>query len=272
MMVEKILHARQSDGLVVIYNGADDVIDDPLADLTRVHFHSNLAYVSVVKKITGSFPLPSMSTQTGRSVNHTLAAHNMGFKPFVFGRLLNVDSGPDGTVTYPWVGSVPVQWARDPGDGDYQNGGSRWLALGADDTNLRANEIAAVPLISNSLPAITVNYEVFVTDLVLEGTAPALSNIALKIAADEFTAQQGLFKTTKQFLQKTGNQTNFVLSGGKTIDMVLGDGGAAIDDTHLALRYSLNGQTRQVDFGRSGFFDAPNQTSTFVGDAQDVSI
>lgn len=269
-MADVKLFARQSDGLVVIYQGDTNVIEDPLVDLSRLFLHSNLRYVTVVNVVTGSFDLGAIGHPDFTAINHTLNVHGVDGVPFVFGRLVDVDSGFDGDVTYPWVGHVPVQWPRIY-NYNLNNGGSRWLALGADDTNILANEIGINPFVSTTIPAITVNYEVFVTDLILDGDQPALSDIALKISADEFIAQRGLFTTDKQFLQKSGQNTDFVLGGGRTIEMVQGDGERFDGSTHLQLRYSLNGEVREFKFGDL-FGPNDNRTSTFNAPAQNVSV
>lgn len=265
-----IFHARGSDGTVAIFEGDRDVVDNPLVDLSRLFFHSNLRHVTVVNVIEGSFDLAAIGHPGTAPINHTLKVHGVDGVPRVFGRLIDVDSGFDGTVTYPWVGHVPVQWPR-VYDGNYNNGGARWLALGADDTNLIANEIGINPLVSTTIPAITVNYQVFITSTILDGEQPALSDVALRITPDELIAQRGLFSTKNRYLQKSGQNTDFVMAGGRTMEMIQGDGGPATGDTHLQLRWEVDGEVREFKFG-GGFGGYNNRVSTFTSNAQNVSI
>lgn len=72
------------DGKVVIYYGDDDVVSNPLIDLNRVWFHSNLDYLEVAEHRVINMTLPAVA-----EINHLrhLFDHNLGFKPFVIGGL-----------------------------------------------------------------------------------------------------------------------------------------------------------------------------------------
>jgi hypothetical protein len=100
------LFARGSDGVVAITRGGvsaatlTDYLNKPVKNLTNVHFHSNLDYMSLAAKYrtTITFSARAASSQTvtynkGKSsyqqqvpdsgaVRHELGTHNLGYTPF----------------------------------------------------------------------------------------------------------------------------------------------------------------------------------------------
>jgi hypothetical protein len=134
---------RAAGGKVAIWDGHADTapFDNPLANLSRVKFHSDLDYVRVVdvKNYTVNLPaIPGSGSGQGsggrrgmRTASYLLGPHGQTGTPWIIGRIL---------VNGVWVaftGTVPV--AQDPGleDPDYY---ARWLSLGVDGTNIYAYE------------------------------------------------------------------------------------------------------------------------------------
>lgn len=144
------LFARGSDGVVCIHTGADDVVSTPTADLSRVLFHSNLDYPSIVSTHTTSVTLPARTAIT--YANFDLFAHGQAGTPFIIGYITNLAAVP---VTF--AGSVPV-------DAIANSWFARWVTLGANSTHVVLNE-STIP--SLGLPARTLNITVLVTDLLL---------------------------------------------------------------------------------------------------------
>ncbi len=148
------LKARGSDGVVCIFDGAEDVVDDPLLDLSRVYFHSNLLYPKIVNKVSGSITLPAIGTNTERLALYILFSHGLSpNQPIVFGYLtgLSVDK-------VSMDGSVPVQTNI--------NGFAQWVILGADSTNVLLHENTITHQLAG-FNAITLNYVVYITDTFL---------------------------------------------------------------------------------------------------------
>lgn len=146
------LFARGSDGVVCIHTGDDDVVDDPFVDLSRVLFHSDLEYPSIIATYTPSVTLPARSSNTYQDATHTLFAHGQAGIPFVLGYISNMSN-------VALAGSVPV-------DLDTSSGFGRWVDLGADATNVVLHEQSVVKS-GGSLSSRGLNLVVYVTDLIL---------------------------------------------------------------------------------------------------------
>jgi hypothetical protein len=142
------LFARGSDGVVCIHAGADDVVDTPLADLSRVLFHSALEYPAIIAEHAVSVTLPARSGAQAYQT-HNLLAHGRPGIPFVLGRIANMGS-------LPLVGTVPV-------DGQVTWFG-RFVTLGADATHVRLHENTVG---SSAYAARTIDLVIYVTDLIL---------------------------------------------------------------------------------------------------------
>lgn len=135
---------RCSAGRVAIWTGSDYApFTDPMNNLDRVKFHSLLDYVRVVKTITRTVSLPSISAAgSGQSdpgsrvASYTLGAHGMGYTPFIVG-LITVNG-----VRQAFTGSVLVHTVAAPNATSVNDMFGRWLALGADATNVYVHEYA----------------------------------------------------------------------------------------------------------------------------------
>lgn len=142
------LFARGSDGVVCIHTGADDVVDNPTSDLSRVLFHSSLDYPAIIATYTPSVTLPAWSLGRPFYNLHNLFAHGRPGIPFVLGYISNMSNiGLSGSVP---VDSVPNYYAR-------------WVTLGANATNVVLHE--------DNDPGVgtarTLNLVIHVTDLLL---------------------------------------------------------------------------------------------------------
>lgn len=161
------LRARGSDGKVAIYTGTDDdPFDDPLGNLSRVRFHSDLQYPKVIYEVgsddegMGTLDLPSRPANASSNPNtggapsistYNLFEHGIEGTPLVFGYVVV------GSYHVPLAGSVPVQWTS--------RGWCRLLALGADATNVKIAE-SYFCYISSGFSAVSLDWRVFVTDTV----------------------------------------------------------------------------------------------------------
>lgn len=156
------MRARGSDGKVAIWTGTDDdPFNDPLANLSRVRFHSDLFYPKVIYEVGSddagmdTLDLPSRSANSSSNNSghptHTLFSHGLSGTPLVFGYVVI------GGEHVPLAGSVPVQWTS--------HGWCRLCALGADDTNVKIAE-SFFCYQSSGFSAISLDWRVFVTDTV----------------------------------------------------------------------------------------------------------
>lgn len=147
------LRADGSTGIVCIYNGSDNVVANPNADLSRVLFHSDLLYPVVISSQSGSTTLSAVGGNQGINRTYTLFAHGQNGIPFVLGYVSNL--APSNVAL---AGSVPT---------DIQtNGFGRWVTLGADATNVYLHE-QTVTRSGTSLGSRSLNWVVFITDLLL---------------------------------------------------------------------------------------------------------
>lgn len=147
------LHARGSDGTVAIFTGADDVIDNPLSDLSRVLFHSALQYPSVISTTDTSITLPERICTSPIAPFydiHTLFAHGQAGTPFVFGYITNMSN-------VSLAGSVPT----DSQASIY----GRFVTLGSDAGNVVLHEQTVGQSITYAARGLTIR--VHITDLLL---------------------------------------------------------------------------------------------------------
>ena len=109
----------------------DANLSSPLNDLGKIYFHSDLTYLSIVSVLSGNLSLArrvangSDASSAYGSTIYTLAQHNLGYTPLLFGDVLGTQQA--------LVGETPIQ-----------AGGTaslRSITLGADNNNLYAREI-----------------------------------------------------------------------------------------------------------------------------------
>jgi hypothetical protein len=157
---------RVGSNKAAIWTGEGDTapFDDPLNNLGRVKFHSDLNYINVIDEQTFNVSLPARSNFKDVSHIYPLYAHGRGGIPFVLGKL-TVGGEP-----VAFCGSVPIQMGL-----KYNNntisGFARWLSLGADATSVYVYEYAVNEWSNSSFwgeyPAITVPVTVWMTNEIL---------------------------------------------------------------------------------------------------------
>lgn len=234
-------------GAIGLYRDPDDndeALADPLNHLDKVIFHPELRYCGIVDTITGTLSLPATTNNsTSQEIvevhMHTLAAHGQTGRPMILGVIKEHGSGGD----VAWCGSIPVQ-QKDTDPEVIQSSITRWITLGADDTNLVVREQRPRPRSSSSgenLSAIDVDYEIHIFDIDLESALP--SGDALKISnatgVMEIETPKGLFSMSRRYL-KVADSGGLVIPGGKTIQS----------------RYNGSGFITWRCFHGSGGFDA----------------
>jgi hypothetical protein len=170
-----VFNVDGQSGRCAIYTGTDDApMTAPLDHISRLRFHSDLAYPKVISVHTGSINLPALSTSstseagTERIFSYNLFAHGQPGTPYVEGL---ITSGLSRPVTL--AGSVVVASAS--GQTTY----SRVVHLGADSQNVFIRELSVygrqitISAFSPShgfyvsFPALTLGWKVFLTDVLV---------------------------------------------------------------------------------------------------------
>lgn len=237
---------RHLDGKVGIYTGADDApFNDPLGNLSRVLFHSDLNYPAIVREVSGTLTLPARGANSGGWTAHNLFPHGRSGTPLVLGYIVM------GSLRQRIAGSVPVQGNA--------YGWARWLSIGADTTNVKMAEswFNGGPGGGSPYGAISVAWRVFVLETTFESN-PALTDEALYISPTDFRAGRGKFNARNRYLRNGNTLQNFpVVIGGHTLVFSVGG-------TNVALTFSLAGQVFRTNYTYS---PAPDVTLAVVGPA-----
>lgn len=164
------LRYKTSDGKIAIYDksSGDLPLTTPLSHLSKIKFHSDLDYIKVIDVRTVTISLPARSNFRNAVASYTLFAHDQPGQPFVLGKL-NVNGVPVG-----FTGSVPVHngYTATMANAGYPSGYlGRWLALGADASNVIVHEYCVASWVNASInetyPAMSIPVTVYVTDELL---------------------------------------------------------------------------------------------------------
>ncbi len=202
------LKADGNTGVVAIYDGADDVLADPLVDITRVHFHSALNYIGVKDIIRVNFTLPASSSSLQQS--YAVGAHGQPGQPLVF-PILRGWGGRD----LPLMGSVFLSIRP--------YGFHRTLAGGADATDLYLHQELMVGAGTSSWAAQPVTVDFFVTDRLLNEDEDFSGTKAIEISPTRFIASNGKFDSENRYLRAGGQENPFQIVGGRTIQCYNGN-------------------------------------------------
>lgn len=161
---------RVANGKSAIWNGETDTapFDNPLGNLGRVKFHSDLNYIQIIDEKPFNIALPARANFKDTNQIYPLYAHGRGGIPFVLGKL---DVGGQPVA---FCGSVPVQInSSTTADGATKRpqGFARWLSLGADASYVYLYEYIVNYWASNttysSYPAITIPISILMTSELL---------------------------------------------------------------------------------------------------------
>lgn len=143
----KKLYANGNTGLVAICDPDADIAN-PLTNLEKIYFHSDLNYLYAVQIVNGSITLPyrqynsSDASSAYGSTVYTVATHNLGYTPLVFGYFSDTKQSLVGETILQASGTANI----------------RTIQLGADNTRIYAREIYLNKTISFN--AITISYTV----------------------------------------------------------------------------------------------------------------
>lgn len=224
-----------STGKVAIYDEAgvgDAPFTDPMGNLSRVRFHSDLLMPAVLSTATYTVTLPSMGVDTFRDAVQTLSAHGLSGTPMVMGRIQNGSGwiplngsvmlpvyALDGSTTYRLFGI----YAAAP----YFQGGSGWrsITLGADATNIVLHE-QSVAMATNAAgvtahPALTLTIEVTTFDLNCDASNPTVGTdaVAVHMGADIVKFQRGRWRSDRKYIRTPAPSPTHYMPLGKSIEV-----------------------------------------------------
>lgn len=154
------LKADGTTGTVAIWEGPGDApFTDPLGNVARLRFHSDLEYPSIIDVRSGSVTFPALAVNQTRQAVYPLFYHNQGGTPFVEG---TITVGPN---TIAFSGSVPVARGEGVTGAGYWAGRefARWAHLGVTPTEVVISEFSVSPHYE-PYPEIEFNWTVYVTD------------------------------------------------------------------------------------------------------------
>lgn len=135
---------RASDNKVAIWDGYPDFapFNNPLGNLNRVKFHTDLDYLKVIDVKSYVLALPAIGPGGSgqgsggsaglRTASYALGPHGRPGQPFCIG-VITVKGVP-----IAFTGSVPVQTAADEGFG--RDSFARFVSLGVDGSSIIAYE------------------------------------------------------------------------------------------------------------------------------------
>lgn len=157
---------RVADGKAAIWTGETDTapFDTPLSNLSRVKFHSSLSYPNVISTTVTALTLPASSGVSQRVASYTLFAHGRPGMPWIIGKM-----AIQGQETA-FVGSICAQQGDNMGVTSISNCYGRFLALGADATNVVLHEyLVARSSVAGyeAYTAMDVSITTYVTDKIL---------------------------------------------------------------------------------------------------------
>ena len=249
MTIKRKLKADGTTGTVAIYTVEDTLIDDdpftdPLNNLDRVEFHSDLDYLAISSIQTGTLSLPTRTGTTPQTVRHDLFAHGLGYQPMVLGHI----DGFEGYNT-PLLGTTPIFMTSDvPAAHGIR---LRSLQLGSDNTDVYIHEYVMKADTGYTFPAIDIDWRVMVTTRNLDlstGNNNTVSHPSnLYISPSRVVFGQGKFDTDRSHIKKVSTG-GFPVCIGPSVAIVQSGG----LDPAINLRWSVNGQSRSSGTAGSG--------------------
>lgn len=139
---------RCSHGRVAIWTGEGDTdpFFNPKNNMNRVKFHSDLDYVTITKVLNKTVTIPAIpSSGSGqgdpgvRAQSYSLGGHGVNGTPFIVG-IITVSGEP-----MAFTGSVLVHHRSAPNASSIDDSFGRFLALGADASQMYVHEYAVQP-------------------------------------------------------------------------------------------------------------------------------
>ncbi|MBA5777433.1 hypothetical protein H2509_20595 [Stappia sp. F7233] len=257
---EVVFSADGQAGRVSIYYGPEDLAleADPFSDLSRVKFHSDLPYISVVNVIEGTMNVNSDGVDAYSKKFQPIFSHGLGYTPLVFGAITNArnydwsQTYPTylGNITVPWSGTVPLAGSL-PGNGEPYT--HMTLDLGADINDVFLMFRRQLAPANTPRDDLTIAYKIFITDYSMEsGLAVGGPPYALILdaLAGRLVVADGKFDSEKRQLVLDG------FDGGDSIPAAFGENVAygEFDNFQIPVPHSVT-PNAAYPFPSSGYSD-----------------
>lgn len=223
----KKFYADGNSGRVAIYDPSNEAaLNNPLANLHSIYFHSDLDYVGVAADITATIVHPARSTGGG-STQHSYPvpnfptgvsgfAHDLGYVPFAL---------------------CFVNGAMIPANTQIQLSGQsfRTVSVQVDHAQVRIYETAWV--YGSALPAVSVTYRIvlFTPPIVASGMT------TVRIDPTRFVASRGKLDSYRNYLRRSTASPMFWLAKGRTADVSNGSYKIVGADGSVYTRAGYNG-------------------------------
>lgn len=155
------LRAEGDTGTVAIYTGNDNApFNNPLNNVSRLRFHSDLDYPKIVRTLTGTLTIAGLTSPDTRITTHQVGNHQQNGQPFCEGWIKVNGTNP----RVPLIGSVCIRQGHG-GANDRRGFGGNWVHLGSNGTKVLIAEYSlAMQGDSKLASSVDIDYEIYITD------------------------------------------------------------------------------------------------------------
>jgi len=288
-----ILRHKAGSGKLAVYDDpnpespSDGPIDNPLGNLDKIAFHSDLRYPAIIpsKIVEGQTTVPSQPLNKHVFEWLPIYAHGMSGTPVVFGKLTGIAfsspwEAPDpvyagnvlrmetvfiSPLPVPLCGSVPIISIRryyDTRSFTYWRGDMFIAAaLGADNTHVALAVWGPTPTSGpGPMPPIQLSWKIYVLDAVVDGShfEGDPSQPLLQLSGTRIRAGRGKFDTERGYLRKNAGTDQSPIVRGPTMAL---HGTPTSEppqqtDNGWGYRWSVAGSTLNSQWGGTGTFNA----------------
>ncbi len=167
MTTYRRFYLDKASGAVAVYDTTtqdltlqNEPLSAPLSYVSRLHFHSSLHYPRIVGVYTGTLSMAAVTFNVIYTHEYVIAAHGLGGTPYVEGKI------KIGGVWIALAGSTLVEQQNNVGF-PLSKGYGRFLALGANGTNIVLEEYTVSYVATPGYSSKSVDYEIYLTDMLL---------------------------------------------------------------------------------------------------------
>lgn len=233
----------------------DAPLSNPLGNLSRVIFHSDLDYMAVQSTIqTGTLTLIARSGTAALTQRYNLFAHGLGYQPLILGALVGFE-GAD----RPLLGTIFLQTGSGTngmGTPNSEQGWFRSVQLGADATYVYLHEYFLPGPTAQTFAALTLNWRILVSTRNLDATSGNDNTVSSPYHAlltkTRVVLGKGKFDSDRRHVKKVATG-GFPVIVDKSIHI------AQLASPNWSIQFSFN-----VDSWIKGDLASPSFASTFV--------
>lgn len=209
----------QNDRVSIVTGSSRDLAAEanPLAHMDKVIFHSDLPYVEIVNKVSGSVQLPPPQNQNyGYTSEIDLFAHGLDYTPMILCQIHNVydiNGVLHGTV--PFNGSVPNARRNPVASPSYVTFGFANIVANA--THIRLVNHFHSRGVGSEYQLPVLDYTVHITNVALEGNDPQSSGSGLIRIEDGLLEVAGKFSSASRHVSSGGAGISAPLMNGMSM-------------------------------------------------------